>query len=72
MRSRPFFNLGHFRRQAFNLNFGSMPAGLRQVIIHLYPQPGIRRAAEGLFKTDRHFRRHTAAPRHDIMQLLPR
>jgi hypothetical protein len=45
---------------------------LRQVIVHLHPQPRVGGATEGLLKTYSHFRRNASSTRDDTVKLLAR
>jgi len=54
-----------------DLYLGFVPAGLRQVVGHLQPQPGFRAATKGFVETDRHLRRNTGLAVHQIVERLP-
>jgi hypothetical protein len=60
------------RGQAMDDNLRSSLAQLSKIMIHLHPKPRVSRAAERLFKAERHLRGDAAAPGNDIMQLLAR
>src|SRR5438445_303619 len=46
-------------------------ANLGEVVIHLHPKPGVGSAADSFLKFHGHFRRDPAAPRNEIVKLLP-
>jgi len=47
-------------------------ADLRQVVIHLHPEPRISGAAERLLKPHSHFRRDAATPGNEMVKLVTR
>src|ERR1700730_6035655 len=59
-------------REPCHLNRRRPRPDLRQVIVHLHPQPRVGGATEGLLKTYSHFRRNASSTRDDTVKLLAR
>src|SRR5467141_812061 len=55
-----------------DVDVGFVLAGLREVVGHLQPQPGLRAAAECLIEADRHVRRNAALAVDQIVEGLTR
>ena len=58
--------------EALHFHRGRPSANLRQVVVHLHPQPGVGSATERLLKPHGHFRRYAGATGNDAVKLLAR
>src|SRR5258708_27547796 len=59
-------------RDPLDFDLAFVPAGLREIVGHLQPQPSFRATAERLVEADRHFWRNTALAVYKVIEGLPR
>jgi hypothetical protein len=59
-------------RDPFDFDLAFVPAGLREIVGHLQPQPSFRATAERLVEADRHLWRNTALAVNKVIEGLPR